>query len=68
MLIGLAVTIPKNILGMTIVYQDLSVKDVSAVKLEKQTLQIAGITIAVLLILGFVYGFRRFWRGTGSLC
>lgn len=60
--IGIILTLPFGIIGFTLVYQQLSVKEAPPFKPEKQVVQIAGITLAVLLIAGLVslaFGFGR---------
>jgi hypothetical protein len=60
--IGVILTLPFGIVGFTIVYQQLSTKEASPFKPEKQVLQIAGITLAVLFIGGLAcltVGFGR---------
>lgn len=67
--IGIILTLPLGILGLTIVYQQLSVKEALPFKPEKQVLQIAGITLGVLFIGGLAcltFGFGRIYNpGTG---
>jgi hypothetical protein len=60
--IGIILTLPFGIVGFTIAYQQLSVKETAPFKPEKQVLQIAGITLGVLFIGGLVcltFGFGR---------
>lgn len=67
---GTALTSPFCFIGMAIGYQELSQKEATPViKLEKQTLQIAGISLAVLLVIGlvcfFTIGRRAYFPATG---
>ncbi len=60
--IGVILTLPLGIMGFTIAYQQLSSKEAPPFKPEKQILQIAGITLAVLFIGGLaclIFGFGR---------
>ncbi len=60
--IGVILTIPLGMAGMTVAYQQLSIKETPLFKPNKQTLQIAGISLAVLLVIGVVclaFGFGR---------
>jgi MFS family permease len=64
-LAGCAITFPVLSVGMALAYQELSAKtDAIPMKIEKQTLQIVGIVVACLFVLGLA---GRFFWGWGSL-
>ena len=60
-----ALVSPFVFLGMTSAFQELSGKEVAPLKLEKQTLQIVGIVVGVLFVLGLcsMFFFSRFIWG-----
>jgi hypothetical protein len=60
--IGILLTLPFGVVGYAIAYQTLSAKEPLPFKPEKQKLQIAGIAVAVLLVIGMavmIFGFGR---------
>ncbi|MGE5604252.1 MAG: hypothetical protein ACM3YE_01000 [Bacteroidota bacterium] len=54
LIVGAILTMPLGMMGMAIVYQQLSVKETPLFKIEKQMLRIAGITLASLLVIGII--------------
>lgn len=70
-IVGVILTMPLAMLGMSIVYQQLSIKETPLLKLDKQLLRIAGISLAALLFIGvacMVFGVGRYSsrnRGAG---
>lgn len=54
LIVGVILTMPLAILGMSLVYQQLSLKETPLIKLDKQMFRIAGISLAVLLVIGVV--------------
>lgn len=67
--IGIILTLPFGMVGFTLAYQQLSVKEAPPFKPEKQVIQIAGITLAVLFIGGLIsltFGFGRTSLGNPS--
>lgn len=52
--VGVILTMPLAMVGMSIVYQQLSIKETPLFKLDKQMLRIAGISLAALLVIGVV--------------
>lgn len=59
----LALTAPVGVLGMTAGYEELGTKEPVALKIGKQTLQIVGIALGVLLLLGIVGRLAFHWGG-----
>ncbi len=60
--IGIILTLPFGIVGFTLAYQQLSVKETPLFMPEKQVIQVTGITFAVLFLGGLVcltFGFGR---------
>ncbi|MGE5551227.1 MAG: hypothetical protein ACM3ZC_11980 [Bacteroidota bacterium] len=57
-----SLTAPMGVIGFTAAYEELSVKEPGTLKLGKQTLQIAGIVLAALLVVGLVarFAFHRY--------
>jgi hypothetical protein len=52
--VGVILTMPIGMMGMVIVYQQLSVKETPLFKMEKQMLRMTGIILATLLAIGVV--------------
>ncbi|HHU51453.1 MAG TPA: DUF2627 domain-containing protein [Firmicutes bacterium] len=60
--VGVILTIPLGMMGMVLIYQELSEKEPPRFKPEKQMLQKAGIALTALLVIGVVclmFGFGR---------
>jgi MFS family permease len=59
--VGIILTLPFGIVGYAIAYQTLSTKETAIFNPEKKTLQIVGLSVAVLLVAGlafFTFGSR----------
>lgn len=54
LIVGVIITMPLGMMGMSLVYQKLCTKETPLFKLDKRTLRIAGISLAVLLVIGVV--------------
>lgn len=52
--VGVILTIPLGMMGMSIIYQQLSLKETPLFKLDKQIVRTAGISLAALLVIGAV--------------
>lgn len=52
--VGVILTMPLGMMGMSLIYQQLSVKETPLFKPDKQMFRIAGISLAVLLVIGIV--------------
>ena len=61
-MIGIAFTMPIGTIGMVSAYQELSAKTTPAIQIDKKTLQIAGISLGVLLVLGLIFMFTGWGR------
>jgi MFS family permease len=62
--IGVILTMPLGIVGLTLAYQQLATKEVTPFKPEKQLLQITGLVIGVLFIAGLAFSIFGFGRHT----
>lgn len=61
-IVGVILTIPLGMMGMSLIYQQLSLKETPLFKPDKQMLRIAGISLAALLVIGigcFMFGLGR---------
>ena len=64
LIVGAILTMPLGMMGMSIIYQQLSLKETPLFKLDKQIVRIAGISLAALLVIGVV--FMMFGLGRNS--
>ena len=62
--VGVILTIPLGMMGMVLIYQELSAKEPPRFKPEKQIIQKAGITLTALLVIGAVCLIFSFGRNS----